>query len=328
MGSSVVEKGERMNQDSIRRPGERRGFPRRWNDKVFDVRRRYLYGIPAVLLLVLTLLGLWAFWLEPSRLVVRTHTIVVPGWGGAEAEIRVACIGDIHGGAPYVDRKKIQALVRLTNRQKPDLVALLGDYVILGVLGGDFMEPEELADALRGLDAPLGVYAVLGNHDWWYNGPRMAQALTDVGVRVLANETVAVSHGGRTVHVVGLEDEWTRRPDVAAVMRQVPAGEPTLVLTHNPDVFPKLPSLRGITLAAHTHGGQVRLPLMGAPIVPSRYRQRYVSGHVEEGDKQMFVTSGVGTSVLPLRFRVPPEVAVVTVVGDGDPRPETAPARF
>ncbi|MBL0058925.1 MAG: metallophosphoesterase [Elusimicrobia bacterium] len=301
---------------------ERRRLPRRWNDPVFGLRRRYVYGLPAFLLLVFGLFGLWAFWLEPSSLVVRVHTIPLDRWPAGGGPLRVACIGDIHGGSPYIDRAKIQALVKLTNRQKPDLVVLLGDYVILGVLGGHFMEPEEVADALRGFDSPLGVYAVLGNHDWWYNGPRMAQALTNVGYRVLQNENVTLSFNGHPFHLVGLEDEWTRRPDVLKVLSPIPAGEPTIVITHNPDVFPKLPPVNGVTLSAHTHGGQVRLPFMGAPIVPSRYRQRYVSGHVVEGDQQMFVTSGVGTSVLPIRFCVPPEVAVLTLAPPGgDPSP-------
>jgi hypothetical protein len=290
----------------------RRRFPRRWNERVFDLRRRYTYGIPAVLLLLMGLFGVWAFWLEPSSLMVRRHSFTVQNWP-AVRPLRVALIADIHGGSPYTDREKIQAVVKLTNRQKPDLVALLGDNIVLGVLGGAFMTPAEVADALRGLEAPLGVFAVLGNHDWWYNGEEMRQALEEAGYRTLLDEVVPLDFKGQRIFVAGLEDEWTRRPDVAQVMAQVPAGAPVIVLTHNPDLFPKLPPVNGVVLAAHTHGGQVRLPFMGAPIVPSRYRQRYVQGYVRAGDQQMFVTSGIGTSVLPVRFRVPPEIAMITV---------------
>ena len=289
----------------------RRGRPRRWTDRVIDVRRRYTYGIPLVVLGVLALLGFYAAVLEPDRLVVRSLEIPVPGWQGRP--LRVAVLGDLHAGAPHITRDKLDALVRLTNRQNPDLIALLGDYVILGVLGGHFMEPEEVAEGLRGLTAPLGVYAVLGNHDWWYNGPRMKAALENVGYRVLQDEVVTVEQDGRRIWVAGLEDEWTRRPDVEKVMGQIPAGAPTLLLTHGPDLFPRVRPFVGIALAGHTHGGQVRLPFMGAPIVPSRYRQRYAAGWVKEEGKQMFVTSGIGTSILPIRFRVPPEIVILSV---------------
>lgn len=293
------------------RGGPRRGRRRRWTDRVLEVRRRYTYGIPAVLLLLLALLGFYSAGLEPDRLIIRHVKIPVPGWQGRP--LRVAVLGDIHAGAPHITRGKLEALVRLTNRQNPDLIALLGDYVILGVLGGHFMEPEEVAEGLRGFNAPLGVFAVLGNHDWWYNGPRMKAALEKVGYRVLEDEIATVELDGRKIWVAGLADEWTRRPDVEKVMGLIPAGAPAIVLTHGPDLFPRLRPFVGVTLAAHTHGGQVRLPFMGAPIVPSRYRQRYVSGWVREEGKQMYVTSGIGTSILPIRFRVPPEIVDLTI---------------
>lgn len=304
---------------------ERRRLPRRLTDRVWDVRRRYTYGIPAAILLALTLLGLYAFWLEPNRLVVKRVDIDLPGWPGGRP-LRVVAIGDIHGGAPYITVKKIKSLVQLANRQKPDVVALLGDYVILGVLGGRFMEPETVADALSGLSAPHGVFAVLGNHDWWYNGPRLRAALEHAGFEVLEDEVATITVDGRPVHIAGLADEWTRRPDVAKTLSLIPDGEPTVVLTHGPDLFPKIPRLNGVTLAAHTHGGQVRLPFLGAPIVPSRYRQRYVSGLIREEDRLMFVTSGVGTSVLPVRLGVPPEIAVLTLKGKDQASPPAAPA--
>ena len=301
---------------------ERRRLPRRLTDRLWDVRRRYTYGVPAAILFALTLLGVYAFWLEPNRLIVKRVDIPLPGWPGGRP-LRVVAIGDIHGGAPYMTAQKIKSMVQLANRQKPDVVALLGDYVILGVLGGRFMEPETVAGALSGLSAPGGVFAVLGNHDWWYNGPRLRTALERAGFRVLEDEVATITVDGRKVHVAGLADEWTRRPDVEKTLALLPAGEPALVLTHGPDLFPKIPRLNGLTLAAHTHGGQVRLPLMGAPIVPSRYRQRYVAGIVREGDRTMFVTSGVGTSVLPVRLGVPPEIAVLTLKGKDEAASKT-----
>jgi predicted MPP superfamily phosphohydrolase len=302
-----------MKEHPVPQKRQRRRFPRRWNEPVFEWRRRFVYGIPALLLFFMGVFGLWTFVWEPSRLVVRAHSIQMKGWPRDLRSLRVACLGDIHGGSAFIDHKKLQTVVALTNRQKPDLVALLGDYLVMGVLGGEFMEPDAVAEGLRGLEAPLGVYVILGNHDWWYNGPQVAQAFRNVGYTVLENEHVPLSIDGHTLYVVGVEDEWTRRPDVVKVLNEIPAEVPTIVLAHNPDTFPRLPHINGVTFAAHTHGGQVRFPFMGAPLVPSRYRQRYVSGHVEEAGEHMFVTSGIGTSLLPLRLGVLPEIAVITL---------------
>ena len=211
------------------RGSDRRRFPRRWNEPVFDWRRRYIYGIPALILLFLGLFGLWTCLWEPTRLVVRTHTIQVKTWPQDMRPLRVACLGDIHGGAPFIDRDKLEAVVKLTNQQKPDMIVLLGDYVVMGVLGGDFMEPEAVAEGLRGLEAPLGVYAILGNHDWWYNGPKVAQAFRDVGYSVLENQISTTTVDGHTLSIVGLEDEWTRRPDTVKVLSKIPPEAPTIV---------------------------------------------------------------------------------------------------
>ncbi len=219
------------------------------------------------------LLGLWAFWLEPNRLTIKRVAVPLPGWP-AGRPLRVAVLSDIHGGAPHINAKKMKAIVQLTNRQNPGLIVLLGDYVILGVLGGNFMEPEMVAKNLAAFSAPLGVYAVLGNHDWWHDGLRIRKSLEGVGYRVLENEISTVTFEGKTVYLAGLADEWTRRPDVENVLNRIPSRAATVVLTHGPDLFPRIPPINGVTLAAHTHDGQVCLPLMGAPIVPSRYRQR------------------------------------------------------
>lgn len=307
-----------------RRNTNRRGLPRRWNDRIWDVRRQYVYGIPLAVLLVFGLFCVWSFWLEPQRLLVRPSDITVAEWPLAKP-LKIAVIGDVHGGAPYITPKKLKALVQLTNRQKPDAIVLLGDYVILGVLGGKFMEPEEVASNMAGFHAPLGVYAVLGNHDWWYAGLRMKAALESQGYTVLEDLVVSTEVEGKRLYFAGLGDEWTRRSDPDLVLSTIPKGAPTLVLTHNPDLFPRLPPVLGVTFAAHTHGGQVRLPLMGTPIVPSRYRDKYVKGHVRQGDQHLFVTSGVGTSTLPMRFRTPPEIAIVTLWPDLTRPPKPAP---
>ena len=220
-------------------------------------------------------------------------------------------LSDIHAGAPHVDRAALGRVVALTNAQDADLVVLLGDYVIQDVVGGRFIPPEETAHVLSGLRARHGVVSVLGNHDWWLDGPRVRRAFAAAGLRPLENKAVQVVKSPVGLWVAGLADLWTRQVDLDAALRLVPADAPVLLLTHSPDVFPQVPARVSLTLAGHTHGGQVAFPLFGAPIVPSAHGQRYAQGLIEEGGRPLIVTPGIGTSILPVRFRVPPEVSVV-----------------
>ncbi len=275
-------------------------------------RRLLLYALLAALVAGVAL-AVWAFVIEPDRVVVRRESLSLPGAGPALDGLKVAAISDIHAGSPHIDAGKLRLLVEETNRLGPDIVVLLGDYVIQDVVGGEFIEPEVTAESLRALRAPLGVFAVLGNHDWWLDGERVSRALSSAGVRVLENDAARVESGGRGFWVAGLADLWTRRPDVSKALGKVVDDAPALLLTHNPDVFPDIPARVALTLAGHTHGGQVYLPIFGRPVVPSKFDQRYADGHVREGGRNLFVTSGVGTSILPVRFRVPPEVCLITI---------------
>lgn len=269
---------------------------------------RWLRG---VLLAGLFGLGLDAVCIEPARLVVRDVEVRLPGWPGALGGLRVAVLSDLHAGAPHLGAAKRREIVGLTNAARPDLVVLLGDYVVGREFGGRFVEPEVIARELAELRAPLGVVAVLGNHDCWFDGPRVRRALEGAGVRVLENDAVAREVQGTRLWVAGLSDLWTEGVDIGAALRPVPPGEPVLLLTHNPDVFSDVPERVTLTLAGHTHGGQVRLPVFGTPVVPSRYGGRYAAGLVVEDGKRLFVTSGLGTSIVPVRFGVPPEIALL-----------------
>jgi hypothetical protein len=255
----------------------------------------------------------WGFVIEPRQLVVHEVRLALAGWRGAP--LRLAVLSDLHVGSPWNGRSRLAHVVDMVNAQHPDAIVLLGDYVIQGVLGGRFVEPEDVAGELSRLSAPRGVYAVLGNHDWWFDGERVRRALVSAGLRVLENEAVPVAHAEGRFWVAGLADLMTRRPDVRCALRAVPAGEPVLLLSHGPDLFESVPDRVTLTLAGHTHGGQVRLPFIGAPIVPSIYGQRYAAGRVVEKGRTMFVTTGIGTSILPLRFGVPPEIVMLTLVG-------------
>ena len=284
----------------------------------FDLRKQRTNLLKIILTVigsVIVALGVWAFLIEPNRLVVHRESIVLNSSKRDSPAIRIAAIGDIHAGSPFINAEKIKRIVELTNSEKPDLIVLLGDYMVRDKFYQKHMEPEITAGILKDLKAPLGVFAVIGNHDSWYDGVRVARAFETSGINVLDNEVKELHHAGRSVWLVGLADAWTGRHDVDGTLKQVPSGSSIILITHNPDTLKEIPDVVQLVLAAHTHGGQVNLPLLGRLIVPSSYGQRYAAGVVREDGKTMFVTTGVGTSILPVRFRVPPEIALLTVSG-------------
>lgn len=192
-------------------------------------------------------------------------------------------------------------------------MVLLGDFMSQDTWHGHRVAPEIVANHLKYLQAPLGVYAVLGNHDWWDNGDHVREALEQAGIRVLENDVSEVKRKGASLWLAGLSDIWTCPQQVPETLAKIPSDSPVIALTHNPDVFQQLPKTVPLLLAAHTHGGQVKFPLIGTPVVPSRFGQKYSAGHVFENEHHLFVTTGIGTSILPVRFRVPPEIVILTI---------------
>ena len=166
-----------------------------------------------------------------------------------------------------------------------------------------------MAELLGGLDAPLGVFAVLGNHDWYHYGSRPADALRRQGIEVLENDAIAVEHHGSVLWIAGLADMRERRADVTTALAMVPENQPLIALTHDPDMFPQLSHRAALTLAGHTHGGQVGLPLIRRAAAPSRHG--YTGGEVRDGSGYMYVSRGVGTTGLPIRIGAPPEIALL-----------------
>lgn len=264
-----------------------------------------------VLVVAAVVLGGQAFWFEPSSLKVVEHVLELPLWPEALAGLRVAVLADLHVGSPHNGLDNLRRVVAMTAEQAPDLVLIPGDVVINDVFGGRFVPPEQSAAVLAELKPPLGILAVLGNHDHWSDAPRVAAALRAAGIAVLEDEAVALEWNGASFWVAGVTDFWEGNHDVGAALAQVPGGAPVILFSHNPDLFPDVPDSVALTVASHTHGGQVRLPLLGRPITFSRYGQRYAAGHVVEDGRQLFVSTGIGTSVLPMRFGVPPEISLL-----------------
>jgi uncharacterized protein len=275
-------------------------------------RKRIILITAAALVLGIVLSLVWSFFIEPSRLVIKEETIELANWPSGFENLKIAALSDLHVGSPYVDTDKLQLIVKKINETQPDLVVMLGDFMA-SVRGGNIVEPEIFAEQLKGLRARHGVFAVLGNHDWWYDGRRVQQALEAVGIRALEDDVARIERSGQTIWLAGLKDLWTNRPDIEGTLGKVTDESPVIVLTHNPDLFVRIPPRVILTLAGHTHGGQVNLPLFGRIRVPSDYGQRYAAGHILEDNRHLYVTTGVGTSIIPARFRVPPEVAILTL---------------
>jgi uncharacterized protein len=218
----------------------------------------------------------------------------------------------VHAGCNFVDEARLERVVDLVNERDVDVVALLGDYVTENRFARP-IEPEITARIFGRLRARAGVFAVLGNHDWWLDGPRVRRAFEAAGVRVLDGEIVELDARGSRFRLLGVPDHASQGSAAARAMRAAPPGTPVVALTHSPDVFPEAPAQVALTLAGHTHGGQIALPFLGRPVVPSAYGERYAAGHVREDGRHLFVTTGLGMSIVPVRIGVPPEIAFVRV---------------
>ena len=272
-------------------------------------------------------LSSYAFAIEPRfRLVVTRYRFTPPGWPTGERPLRVAVIADPHACDPWMPASRLNEIVDVTNGLKPDLTVLLGDFI-----GGlrRFRTAEVPATvwgaAYGRLQAPLGVHSILGNHDWWTDVDLVRSTLHDNGIPVMENTVELIRpSSGPAFWLAGLGDQLAHRvgrgrfvgvDDLPGTLAQVNDDRPVILLAHEPDIFTKVPDRVSLTLSGHTHGGQVNLPFIGRPIVPSAYGDRFAYGHIVEENRHLIVSGGLGCSMLPVRFGVPPEIVLVELGG-------------
>ena len=291
--------------NEIRRPPGPREWGRtpRWKKRI----RVALAAIP----LLIACFFFWGILVGPNRLVVHREVITIANWPKELNDLKIAVISDIHVGSWGVDDRKLRVIVERTNQLQPEIIVILGDYVTGTGTFRQRVEPEVFAPVLKDLRAPLGVYSVLGNHDWWGDAPRLRRALEANGIKVLEDEVSEVHARGSSVWLAGLADLWTRPQRIDQTIEKIPVGVPIIALTHNPDIFPRLPQRVPLLLAGHTHAAQIVFPIIGPIVQPSRYG--YVRGHYHENNHDLFVTSGIGNSIIPIRFGVPPEIVLLVV---------------
>ncbi|WP_134724474.1 metallophosphoesterase [Paracoccus luteus] len=279
----------------------------------------------------------YALWWEPAmRLRVVRWTLSPERWRG-HAPVRLVVIADLHAGAPHLGRGRVSRIVARANALKPDVAILLGDYSAAHPFTCGFTAKDEIVAVLRDFTAPLGTFAVVGNHDWWQDvraqtdrcGPVEAECVLERhGIPVLDNKAVRLG-GADGFWLAGIGDQrpFDEGPDgegmddlETALACVTDDDAPIVLLAHEPDIFPRLDELCdaagrdiAVQVSGHTHGGQIRL-FGGSPLIMASENETYSWGRYDEGGRSLIVSGGVGCSVLPMRVGMVPEITVIDLI--------------
>lgn len=252
----------------------------------------------------------YAFGMEPDWLALERVTLPLAGLPKAFDGLRIAQLSDLHAGpTPHAH---IARAVEMAAATEADLLVLTGDFV-----SGWADHAATLVPLLAALQARLGVYAILGNHDHWTDAGVVGEYIRTAGVRLLLNEAVPLARAGQTLWLAGVDDVWERRADLPRALADVPAGAPVVLLAHEPDYADEVADLKGaasllLQLSGHSHGGQVRIPGLGAPILPY-LAEKYPAGAYRVGDLWLYTNRGVGANRLRARLNCRPEVTLLTL---------------
>lgn len=299
-------------------------------------RRTFLRGIGVAVGTGLGLAG-YAFGIEPFyRLSVTTYRVKPKTWPDG-LRVKIAVVADLHAHRYSMPIARIEEIVAVTNGLQADAVLLLGDYMSGNYGRSPRIAADDWAPVLAQLRAPLGVHAVLGNHDWWEEadaqrnrrGPVSSRLqLEKAGIPVYENDVVRLAKDGQAFWLAGLADQiafitkivdgrmvFQGLDDLPGTLAKVTDDAPVILMAHEPDIFPRVPDRVALTISGHTHGGQVRL-FGWSPIVPSEFGNRYAYGHVIENERHLIVSGGLGCSILPVRLGVPPEIVVIELGAD------------
>ena len=250
----------------------------------------------------------YAFFIEPYLIEVKEVTLASPDIPHSFDGKRIVFVSDIHNGA-YFSRERVADLVTQINGMKPDLVILGGDYA-----SRDSPSTSVCFEELKKLQAPLGKYGVLGNHDYWAGGVEALQAMNGAGITPLDNSGLWVYSGSERIRLGGVADLWRGKPDFIPTINAANLSDYVILVSHNPDYAEELETSRvDIVLSGHTHGGQVTLFDLWAPYMPSDYGQKYKGGFARTAYTEVYVTRGIGMTFLPIRFFARPEITVLTL---------------
>jgi uncharacterized protein len=284
-------------------------------------RRRVITGAVGLIGLTASATGAYAGAIEPFDLLVTPYALTPPGWPAGQ-KLTITVIADLHAGGPHMTLPHIGRIVDTANALQSDLIVLLGDFKAWYKFKIKPIDDPLWAAELGRLHAPLGVWAILGNHDWWHDLPGVRAALASVRIPVLENDAVLLGAAGQKFWLAGLGDQLAHwigpgrfhgADDLPGTLKNIRTDDPVVLLVHEPDIFTQVPGRVALTLAGHTHGGQIRVPFIWPQFVPSKYGARFAYGHVIENDRHLIVSGGLGTSVIPARLGVPPEILHVTL---------------
>ena len=282
-------------------------------------RRRLLFGAAGLFGVSAASTAVYAGAVEPNGLVVTRYAPTPRGWPAGRG-LSITVIADLHAGGPDMLLPHVRHVVDTANALRSDLIVLLGDYAAWYEFPTQPVSPKLWSAELARLAAPLGVWAILGNHDWWHHLSSIRTALADAKIPVLENDAVLLGRGAQKFWLAGIGDQLAHplghgrfrgEDDLPGTLAQIRTDDPVLLLVHEPDIFPRVPPRVALTLAGHTHGGQIRLPIVWPLFVPSKFGARYAYGHVAEDERHMIVSGGLGTSIIPARLGVPPEIVHV-----------------
>ncbi len=261
-----------------------------------------------VFLLIALAFSIWGFLVEPGLLT--QSNLSYGKWAGPK--LRIAFFSDLHAGAPHIDKNYIKDLVERINTMSPDLILLGGDLVINGVVGGSPIAIEEVVPLLQGLKSRLGVYAVLGNHDWWNGGERIISSLESVGISVIDNKSKLIKLDSNfDFWLMGIGDDYTDHANVAEAMKQVTSNSPRVLFMHDPSAIFQMKNNFSFALAGHMHGGQIYVPGYGALITPGSAPRSWAGGWVDFPLGSLYVSKGIGTSIVPIRINALPEFVIL-----------------
>ncbi len=251
-----------------------------------------------------------------NDLVITQYRLNPPRWPAGQ-RLSICVIADLHAGGPNMGIARVRQVVDAGNALKCDLIVLLGDFFATHRFVTERVTPPQWSDELARLSAPLGVYSIYGNHDWWYDITGVRKALHNVRIPAMENDAVLVGEPGQRFWLAGLGDQlahWIGPSqfigvdDLPGTLSRVTSEDPVILLVHEPDIFVKVPERVSLTLAGHTHGGQIRPPLLSPTWTPSEYGARFAYGHIVERGRHMIVSGGLGCSIVPLRLGMPPEI--------------------
>jgi len=271
--------------------------------------------------LIVTGTGAFAAMEAANDLVITDYRLTPPGWPAAH-RLTLTVVADLHAGGPNMGLARVREVVDAANALRGDLVVIMGDYFATHRFITEHVPNAAWAAELARLTAPLGVYAILGNHDWWYDIAGVRKALAAERIAVLENDVVHLGPDGRRFWLAGLGDQLAHYispgrfrgvDDLPGTLKQVSGSDPVILLVHEPDIFVDVPQRVSLTIAGHTHGGQIRLPMVPPVWVPSMYGARFAYGHVIESNRNLIVSGGLGCSKVPLRLGVPPEIVRITL---------------